>query len=202
MGYTGTDTALTLPASCKGNNYEIYQCAFYNCDGLTSVTIPNSVTYIGYSAFSGCNKLESITLPFVGERLNGTSNMHFGYIFGASLYSYNRSYVPASLKTVVITGGSSIGWNAFCDCDGLTSITISEGVTKIGSYAFEYCRGLTSVTIPNSVTNIGDSAFHGCSGLTSIKYRGTEAQWKAISKGSGWNSNTGNYTITYNYTGE
>jgi hypothetical protein len=52
------------------------------------------------------------------------------------------------------------------------------------------------------VKSIGNRAFYGCTGLTSIKYRGSEAQWSEISMGSYWNSNTGNYTITYNYTGE
>ena len=50
------------------------------------------------------------------------------------------------------------------------------------------------------VTSIGNWAFSRCSSLTSINYRGTQAQWNAISKGSSWNSYTGNYTIHYNYT--
>lgn len=56
----------------------------------------------------------------------------------------------------------NIGAYAFRGCSGLTSITISEGVTSIGGGAFEGCSGLTSITIPNSVTSIGDGAFSGC----------------------------------------
>jgi len=52
------------------------------------------------------------------------------------------------------------------------------------------------------VKSIGERAFYGCTGLTSIKYSESEAEWSKISKGYNWNSNTGNYTITYNYTGE
>ena len=63
---------------------------------------------------------------------------------------------------------TSIGYLAFCDCDGLTSVTIPDGVTSIGSSAFSGCSGLTSVTIPDSVTSIGSSAFSGCSGVTSV----------------------------------
>jgi hypothetical protein len=63
---------------------------------------------------------------------------------------------------------TSIGIEAFCYCDGLTSIEIPNSVTSIGDYAFQNCSGLTSVTIGNSVTSIGGSAFQGCDGLTSV----------------------------------
>ena len=55
---------------------------------------------------------------------------------------------------------------------------------------------------PKKGTSIGYSAFYNCTNLTSIKYRGTKEQWNAISKSSSWDYNTGNYTITYNYTGK
>lgn len=63
---------------------------------------------------------------------------------------------------------TSIGYFAFSDCIGLTSVTIPEGVASIGGYAFEGCTGLASVTIPESVTEIEGHAFSGCSELTSI----------------------------------
>ena len=81
-------------------------------------------------------------------------------------------------------------------------MTIPDSVTKIGELAFRDCSSLTSVTIPDSVTSIGELAFCNCTSLKSIKYRGTEAEWNAISKGYNWNYDTGNYTITYNYDGE
>ena len=63
---------------------------------------------------------------------------------------------------------TSIGYSAFYNCSGLTSVTIGNSVASIGSSAFSSCEGLTSVTIPNSVTSIGSYAFDGCSGLTSV----------------------------------
>ena len=68
----------------------------------------------------------------------------------------------------VYTSNDKLGYAAFSDCSGLTSLTIPSSVTSIGEYAFYGCSGLTSLTIPSNVTSIGESAFHGCSGLTSL----------------------------------
>ena len=157
-------TSVVIPDSVTS----IGDSAFSGCSGLTSVTIPDSVTSIGVSAFYGCSSLESITIPFVGATKDGTSNNHFGYIFGAWMYYNNAYYVPASLKEVIITGGTSIGSSAFSDCSGLTSVTIGNGVTSIGQSAFSGCSGLTSVIIGGSVRSIGQYAFSGCSSLTSV----------------------------------
>ena len=129
--------------------------AFSGCTSLASIEIPSSVMRIGSGAFEGCTSLESITLPFLGASKDGTSATHFGYIFGAYSYSYNDDYVPASLQTVVITGGASINARAFYNCKNLTSITIPSSVTSIGSGVFSGCTSLASITIPDSVTSIG-----------------------------------------------
>ena len=179
---------------------------------------------IGFGAFNGCYVLTEITLPFIGEARPATANTHFGYIFGASTYSDNKNAIPA-VRTVRITNADQIADNAFYDCTTIVSVSISGNITEISDYAFYGCTLLTNINLPNSITkinsfafyncnrikefvisdkltHISNHAFYNCSKLTSIKYRGTQAQWNAISKASNWDSNTGNYTITYNYTGE
>ncbi len=125
---------------------------FQGCAGLTNITIPDSVTSIGNSVLSGCTGLTSITLPFVGATKDGTSNTHFGYLFGADSYSENSAHVPSSLQTIVITSATNIGNNAFSGCSGLTSITIPDSVTKIENGAFSGCVGLTSIVVGENNT--------------------------------------------------
>jgi hypothetical protein len=102
-----------------------------------------------------------------------------------------------SLPSITIPDSiTSIGEDAFYACDSLEKVTIGNGVTSIGSEAFWDCSSLTSITIPDSVTSIGRFAFYSCSSLTSITYKGTVAQWNAISKGFNWiNYMSGSYTI-------
>ena len=120
--------------------------------GCKTTTIPNSITSIGNSAFSGCSGLTSITMP------NSVTSIGERAFYGC--FSLTSITIPNSV--------TSIGDDAFYDCSGLTSITIPNSVTSIEESAFKGCRGLTSITIPNSITSIGYQAFSGCDGLTSI----------------------------------
>ena len=164
------DTSVT-GVSIRQGTIGIGNNAFYDCSSLTSIIIPDSVISIGMNAFEDCNKLTSITLPFVGATKAGTTNTHFGYIFGGSTYLDNSSYVPQSLKTVILTGSTSIDRYAFDGCNSLESITISDSVTNIGYRAFYGCSSLTSITIPDSVTTIGEYAFSGCDKVIQIENR-------------------------------
>ena len=188
--------------------------AFYGCIGFTEVIIPNSVTNIGCGAFQNCNNLTSITIPFVGESTTATNHKSiFGYIFGFTVigggsgpsnatcqyqepangvgaYNYYYYYIPASLKSVTITGGSlgrdvfrnckdithvvigggvtDISIYAFYQCNSLIDVTICEGITKISDFMFRECDNLETVTLPNSLTSIGAWAFYECYNLTNI----------------------------------
>ncbi len=72
-------------------------------------------------------------------------------------------------------------------------------VTSIGRQAFWNCVNLKTVTIPSSVTSIGYAAFYGCYNLETITFKGTEAQWNAITKGTDWDSGAGQSTSDRKY---
>ena len=143
----------------------------YLCDGmdkLTSMTIPNSVTSIGSSAFYNCSSLTSVHIT----DLAAWCNIDFvGYSANPLCYAHKLYLNGELVKDLVIPNSvTSIGEYAFYDCSSLTSVTIGESVTSIGSSAFYNCSSLTSVTIPNSITSIGDYAFYGCSNITSVTW--------------------------------
>ena len=137
LGYYGDETSITLPDSFTAydgtqvTEYEIYRYAFYNCTGLTSVTIPDSVTSIGDFAFSGCTGLTSITIP--------DSVTSIGYSAFSGCTGLTNVTIPNSV--------TSIEYFAFSGCTGLTSITIPDSVTSIGNYAFSGCTDLTIYTV-------------------------------------------------------
>lgn len=142
-------TALSSLTISEGVS-EIGSSAFSGCKLLASVVLPSSLSKIGNSAFNNCSSLSSITIPFVGETVDAsTSNTHFSYIFGALSTSYSSTYVPTTLKTVVITGGTSIADQAFRNCKTITNVTIPTSVTQIGKNAFQNCTGLSKVTFEN-----------------------------------------------------
>jgi hypothetical protein len=186
--YTGTGGAVVIPASINGMPVvSIGYQAFYNCTGLTSVTIGNSVTSIGSYAFYNCFHLTSVTIP------NSVT----------SIGNYAFQYCGLLTNVTIPNSVTSIGTYAFYHCDSFTSVTIPNSVTSIGDEAFEMCTGLTSIvveasnivyssqdgvlynkamtelikypngksggfTIPDNVMSIRDYAFHWCTGLTSV----------------------------------
>lgn len=163
--------------------------AFYNCKVLPSVNIPATVTSIGSEAFKSCWALASIALPTDLETLGSEAFSGCDKLAG----------------TVTIPGGvKTVGSKAFFGCK-ITAVTLESGVEEIGASAFISCTSLNAVTLPTTLKTIGESAFFGCTGLTTVTYGGTEAQWNAITIGTGntslKNKITGitNDTHTYSY---
>ena len=155
-----------FPTSIKivtiGNEVEVIPQNFLVNSNISSITIPNSVTSISYSAFRGCLGLTSVIVEKGNKTYDSRNNCN------AIIETESNTLVYGFKKSVIPNSVTSIGNSAFSDCSSLTSIVIPNSVTSIGNSAFQNCSSLTSVTIPNSVTSIGESTFCDCYNLASI----------------------------------
>ncbi len=185
----------TYPAARAAAGYQIPQGtlfigsgAFFGCEQLVSLTLPDSLASIGENAFYGCGNLTAINIP------NGVTSIGNGaFSMCGALHDVS---IPGSVK--------SIGASAFDGCLNLASVAVAadnpvfevvggvlfdkaqsmlhtypqalpdksyqvpEGTLHIGSLAFASCTALTTVTIPDSVTSIGEAAFLNCTELKSV----------------------------------
>ncbi|MDE7382529.1 MAG: leucine-rich repeat domain-containing protein [Treponemataceae bacterium] len=180
-----TLTSLTIPDSVTS----IGKAVFENCSGLTSIAIPDGVTSINEDMFSGCSGLESVTIPNSVKIINGRAFSKCSNLVNIVIPNGVTSIGTfafeecSNLKSVTIPiSMKSIDSYTFYKCTNLESIAISNSVETIGSGAFRDCSNLTDVTIPVSVTEIESGAFGDCEKLTTVKYGGTQAQWKNITK--------------------
>ena len=151
--YSGS---VTIPETVTydGRTYSVtsIEDAFAFCSGLTSITIPKSVTSIANGACAYSQSLTSIVVD------NGNTKYDSRNGCNAIIETATNTLIAGCSSTVIPESVTSIGINAFTGTS-LTSITIPNGVTEIGIGAFLQCESLTSVTIPNSVTSIGNAAF-------------------------------------------
>lgn len=196
--------------------------AFANCNNLKCVKFEegSQLNKMYYNVFLGCNKIEKMYLPFIG---NGESTFSsdkkgfLGYIFGADKYEDNPNYVPKSLKEVVVLNGATaldgyafymctslekivlpngikyIPYQVFYGCTNLLNVEIPNSVKGINSQAFYNCINIKKIIITNNVTHIDSNAFYGCNSLTIY----CEASYKKTGWSSDWNSS--NCDVVWNY---
>ncbi len=147
-------TSVTIPSSVTSIGHE----TFRGCTGLTSISIPSSITSIGSSAFNDCTGLTSVTIPSSVTSI------------GSYAFMYCNNLMDVALNSEEIVSKSYTTYNSLAGIFGsqVKQYTLGNKITSIGDYAFSGCTGLTSVTIPSSVTLIGSYAFSGCTGLTSV----------------------------------
>lgn len=199
-GYVNTSVEiLEVPCEIDGKKVtSILGKSFKNFSNLKNVLIPESVMTIGDSVFSGCSKLESLTLPFVGYWSEGrTTNDEYvkccrpiGYLFGTNSFlnavevkqyfdgiplesttiknNYQSTYYIPKNLKQVCVMSGEICSGAFYGCNLIERITIGNEVTSIGESAFKNCSSLTGIAIPGSVRSIGKDAFRDCSNLANL----------------------------------
>ena len=162
-GCTGL-TSITIPDSVTS----IGNLAFRDCTGLTSVTIGNSVTSIGNEAFRGCYRLIEVYNKSALSITAGSSSNGYVAYYAKNVYTNKGGSKLTTDENgyVIYTDGDEKILVAYHGTN--TELVLPSDITKINQYAFYGCIGLTSVTIGNSVTSIGEEAFLGCTRLTGI----------------------------------
>lgn len=169
-----TATSLTIPSQVAS----VAPYAFYHRDKLTSISMPNSITRIGYRAFYECYGWDiNLTLPLalksIGKQSfycctalrsidfpDGLTSIGGGAFRGCTNISGTFN-LPATLTT--------IGDEAFFACSNLMStLQLPENIISIGSNAFYGCTGFNKTVLHPSTPTIGDQAFYGCTNLETV----------------------------------
>ncbi len=154
-GCTAPTGGLTLPATLSGKSvWSIQANAFSGNDGITSISLPTSLRYIGGNAFQGCTGLTGITVP---EGIIGLNEGAFSQCANLQTVS-----LPSTLQTMAR--------NVFYFCANLTSITIPDSVYTIGDSAFSRCENLASATLPDNplFDTIAPDMFWDCTKLDNV----------------------------------
>ena len=143
---------------------ELGYSMFSNCTQLTSVSLPSGLKRIGSCLFLGCIRLSAITIPSSVTTIESNAFTHCDSIAAITL--------PSGLRTM---------GDAVCSqMAKLTTATVSGGVTYLSNYAFNDCPSLKTITLPNMVKSIGICAFRYDTALKDVYFNGSVTQWTSI----------------------
>lgn len=169
----------TIIAGCKNSTFPtsvstIGECAFYGCNGMTSLTIPANISDIEDWAFLDCSGLLSLNVPPTVTEFG--TNVFLG-CNNIQTLEWNSKYSPAlvagqsypSLKSVVLGDEVTILLPyTFSNCTALESVELSPNLTRISQYAFKNCNSLTSISFPSGLNFIDSNAFQGCDNIETV----------------------------------
>lgn len=188
----------------RGNNLKtIGDNAFFRCEKLFNMFIPEGVTHLGKTPFAYCSSLHEIRLPqsltSIGEHMTfqcpnlkiinvNEENSKYSGAGNCLIEIATKTMIAGCANSVVPSDGSvtALAPELFADCEMLTSFVIPDTVTTIGDYAFARCYNLKSINIGSGVTFIGSNIVEYSYSLKTITYNGTMEQWSNISKKSPW----------------
>lgn len=187
--YKGSGGSVKIPETIGGKTVRVIcERAFYKCEALECVTVPDGVTKIENSAFYGCTSLSGINIPEAVTEIETTTFYECPSLssisipsgvtaIGSSAFGYCTSLTEVSIPDSV----ALIGVNAFNGCSALTDINVSPGsadycsvdgvvFSKDKTVLYIYPGGKTdgTYTVPDSVKEIGETAFINCANLTEV----------------------------------
>lgn len=153
-----------IPSDIDGQKVTVIgKGAFFDCDVVTSVIIPDTVKTIQNNAFSKCESLIDVNIPKSVTTIEEHNFTDCEILSGLNVdedntvYSTDRGVLYSKDKTKLVFHP-----------DGIKDMTIPDTVTEIGNYAFENCKGLSEMKIPDTVKTIGNGSFFGCENLNKM----------------------------------
>ena len=160
-GYSGSVSALAIPQTIDGHKVVAIGEGAFKGTCLVNVTIPDTVTVIGDSAFENCDNLKNVK---ISENLKKLGMMAFG-----NCDALTEIEIPKNITTVAYNEFYNPVRGPFTGSDSLQTVVFEEGMTWLPAYILSGCSGFTTVKIPETVTEIGGGAFSDCSRLESIE---------------------------------
>ncbi len=131
VSYDGTSEEINIPISVRGLSVtKIESKVFKNNKKIKYVTIHDNIETIGKGILEGCTNIKELKIPYIGETAEDKSNLQY-FFTSTDEDNKNGTYVPASLKTVYITGRCNIGINAFRNCENLEKVYLNKNIKKI-----------------------------------------------------------------------
>lgn len=155
--------------------------AFYKCKKIENIVLPNNLVTIGEYAFKYCIALKEMKIP---ETVTKIGDYAFIHCDSLNYNEYENGYY---------LGNDTNPYIVFVKAKGTTakSYTIHENTKVIHSFAFYSCNNMKTLTFGQNVQYIGAYAFYNFENDFKIEFKGTNAQWQAITRADKWNYETG-----------
>ena len=137
----------------------IAKIAFRNNLNITELILPDSLTFIGEQAFSGCKALSSIDFGKGLSQIGDSARNKFVF---SDCHELKKLHIPSNIK--------SIGSSAFSNCSSLQEIIFDEGVEMIDESAFSWCESAKTIAFPESLRYVYQNAFSKASKIITKDY--------------------------------